>query len=149
LPSPLLVQSPTTTKPEEQPEISQPQPSNVAKTSPEETAPQNVVRKYFDSFAERDASTAYNLFSKAFRNSMSFRKYSDLFSATREIRIVESTLVNQARNSAVVFVRFEEIDAEYHKVDWRGRIELVREGSEWRIKTLRELTKVSSAEPNG
>ena len=140
-PSPLSMQ-PTPTQPKERPEISQQSP-NVAKTLPEETAPQNVVRKYFDSFADRNVSTAYNLFSKAFRNSTSFRKYSDLFSATREVRLSESTLINQTRDNAVVFVQFEEINAEYTAVDWRGPIELVREGSEWRIKTLRELTKVA------
>jgi hypothetical protein len=140
-PSPFSMQA-TATQPEEQPEISQQSP-NAAKTSPEESAPQNVVRQYFDSFADRNVSAAYNLFSKAFRNSLSFRKYSDLFSATREIKLSESTLMNQTRDNAVVFVQFEEITAEYTAIDWRGPIELVREGSEWRIKTLRGLKKVS------
>jgi TIR domain. len=139
--SPSPVQSTMTSKPVEQPAASQPQPSNITEPSSEETAPQNVVRKYFNSFAERDVSTAYNLFSTTFRNGISFRKYSDLFFSTREIKLSESILVNQTRYNALVFVRFEEIDAQYRKVDWQGPIELVRDGSEWRIATLRGLKK--------
>jgi hypothetical protein len=115
----------------------QPQPSNVAEPSPEETAPQKVVRKYFNCFAERDETTAYNLFSKTTR--LPEQQYTNLFNTTREIRLLESTLVSQRKDNTVVFVRYEEIRAEYpySKVAGQGTIELVREGSEWRIKHMR------------
>jgi hypothetical protein len=125
-------------------------PLSQPQTSPVETAAQGAVRAYFNAFGERDAQAAYNLFSKGFRQNMSFRKYSDLFSSTREIRLSESKVVNQTENNAVVFVGFEEVNAEYHKVDWQGPIELVREGNDWRIRTLKDLKEVpaSTIEPN-
>lgn len=114
--------------------------------TPVRGTPQVILQRYFDCFGERDPSAAYNLLSASFRSSMSFKKYSAMFSSTREIKVNETNLVNEAENTATVFVRFQETDADYHQTYWQGPIEFVREAGEWRIKTLRELKKVAAPE---
>lgn len=131
------------------PSVTVPEPTTVEQpTEKSETgSPQSVLRRYFNCFAERDPSAAYQLFSNGFRSAMSFKKYSALFSSTREMKVGEINLTSRTQNNATAFVRFEEVDADYHSTYWEGPIELVREGNEWRIKTLRDLKKV--AMPNG
>lgn len=106
------------------------------------STPQNVLQRYFASFAERDPVAAYNLLSTGFRSNMSFKKYSVMFSSTREIKLNEANLLSQTENNATVLARFQETDADYHQAYWQGPIEFVRENGQWRIKTLRELKKV-------
>jgi len=107
------------------------------------TTPEGVVRRYFSCFAERDPVTAYNLLSTGFRSEMSFKKYSAMFSSTREIQIDQVSVTNQGENKATASIRFREIDAEYQQTNWQGPIEIVRESGEWRIRTLKGLKKVS------
>jgi hypothetical protein len=48
---------------------------------------EGMLRRYFGYFAERDPAAAYNLLSSGFRSEMSFKKYSAMFSSTREIQV--------------------------------------------------------------
>jgi hypothetical protein len=104
--------------------------------------PQDVLQRYFRCFAERDPVAAYKLLSVGFRSNMSFKKYSTMFSSTREIQLDEVKLLSQGEKEAMVFTRFREADVDYHQTYWQGPVELVHETDGWRIKTLRELKKV-------
>ena len=109
-----------------------------------ENAAEQTVYRYFSYFAEREPASAYGLLSTNFRSVMSFRKYSSMFGSTREINPLEIHTVRLADSRATIAVRFEEVDADYHKTYWEGPIDLVRENGEWRIATLRELKKTQS-----
>ncbi len=111
------------------------------------SSPQNIVRRYFDCFAEREPTAAYNLLSSSFRANLTFRKYSAMFSSTREINLLDENVLHENESNAAVLVQFEEIDADSHKAYWQGPIDLVRESGEWRIDTLRELKKIPA--PDG
>ena len=106
--------------------------------------PQDLLQRYFRCFAERDPFAAYNLLSAGFRSNMSFKKYSAMFSSTREIQLDEVKLLSQGENEAMVFTRFREADANYHQTYWQGPVELVRETDGWRIQTLRNLKSVTA-----
>jgi hypothetical protein len=119
----------------------------IEQSAPEQTdtaTPEGILRRYFGCFAERDPAAAYNLLSTGFRSEMSFKKYSAMFSSTREIQVDQVSVMNEGENKATVSVRFREIDAEYRQTNGQGPIEIVRESGEWRIKSLRGLKKVST-----
>ncbi|HWY52569.1 MAG TPA: TIR domain-containing protein [Chthoniobacterales bacterium] len=121
----------------------------IQQSAPEQTdaaTPEGILRRYFGCFAERDPVAAYNLLSTGFRSEMSFKKYSAMFSSTREIQVDQMNVTNDGENKATVSVRFRETDADYHQAYWQGPIELVRDKGEWRIKTLRELKKIAAPE---
>ena len=113
----------------------------------EENGAEQTLRRYFSYFAEREPASAYDLLASNFRSAMSFRKYSSMFASTREINPLEIHTVRLTDSNATLEVRFEEVDAEYHKKYWEGPIDLVRENGEWRILTLKQLKNVPA--PSG
>ena len=136
--------SPSPRLPAQSPTVPEPKVAEEPRQELDPGSPQYILRRYFGCFAERNPSGAYQLLSTGFHSAMSFKKYSALFSSTREINVSEINLTNQTQNKATAVVRFQEIDTGYHQTYWEGPIELVREGNEWRIKNLRTLKKVAA-----
>jgi hypothetical protein len=132
LPSPPQLQSPS----ESAPSVKSPPISS--RDDPEDT-----LRRYFACFGERDAQGAYNHLSAKFRAKLSFRKYSETFSSTSEIKLLEAKNISSSSNSATILVTFEETDAELRRVRWHGPFDLVREAAGWRIDTMQGLKRVS------
>jgi hypothetical protein len=107
-----------------------------------EPNPRATLQRYFDSFAERDAAGAYNLLSERFRSALSFRKFSEMFSSTREMAVLEASVLEQTNQSAAISVKLDETEADYHHLYWQGQIPLELENGQWRIETLRYLKKI-------
>lgn len=107
--------------------------------------PLESLRRYFECFDQRDPATAYDLLSAKFRAKLSFKKFSETFASTRKIRLMESRKINGGENLVTIFAVFEETDADYHPVQWQGPIGLVREPEGWRIDTMKDLKRLSSA----
>jgi hypothetical protein len=138
-----------------------PTPTSVLATtaSPSPTLPQqpaiapgsgpiDTLNRYYASFEEREPAVAYKFLSGTFKAKLSYRKFSESFSTTRAMRILESQIVKIAANFATIGVTLEETEADSRRVQWQGAIELVRESEGWRIETMRDLRKVVDAAVN-
>jgi TIR domain len=131
-------------QPSVQPTVSPPNADAIVDPS---NAPQSALRRYYDCFQERNTATAYSLLSSKFKEKVSFKKFSERFSSTRSIRLIETKNVARNENSASIEVAYEEEDGYFRRVQWRGLIGLVREPAGWRVDTIRDLkrTKLAAA----
>jgi hypothetical protein len=122
-------------------------PSAPAESAPQPSSsdkPQDTLRRYYACFRERDAYTAYALLSIRFRSNLSFKKYNELFSSTRDMTLLESNLVKQDANTARIDISVRETDAAFHNAVWQGPIELVWDSGGWHINSMKELKRVSA-----
>jgi len=115
-------------------------PNNSGTPNPG-NGPENVLRRYYECFEERDVAAAYGLLSSKFKEKLSFKKFSETFSSTRRIQLDEAKIAAQDERSVNIAVVFTEEDAYSRQVHWQGLIGLVREPLGWRISTMKDLKR--------
>jgi hypothetical protein len=132
LPAPIL----------EVPETASPSPTATPSGSQsrnDRDSPENAVSAYFDCLNRRDVLSAYQLFSSRFRSRNSFKQYEKTFASTPSIHVLRLERFSLTAVGSSVFAEFEELRSPTEKAHWSGTIDLVREGQNWRIDSMRGL----------
>lgn len=121
-----------------------PSPSPTATPSSAETranhnAPEKAMIAYFDCLNRRDVLAAYELFSSRFRSHNSFQQYQKTFASTLNVNLLRVEQISMTATESTVFVEFDELRPHNDTAHWRGTIDLVLEGANWRVDSMRGL----------
>lgn len=98
--------------------------------------PQPVTHRYFAFLANHKSSGAYNLLSMAFRKHVRIGNFSKNVGAKPPVRLIEAPIVSQNEHNASIAAVLEDTDPAANKARWKVPIELVLEGSVWRIDSM-------------
>jgi TIR domain len=98
--------------------------------------PQPVTHRYFAFLANHKLSGAYNLLSMAFRKHVRIGNFSKNVGAKPPVRLIEAPIVSQSEHNASIAAVLEDTDPAANKARWKVPIELVLEGSVWRIDSM-------------
>lgn len=115
-------------------------PGKVEKEIRADVSPSDVVTKYYFELNENNLSLAYDLLSKEFKRKNNLAEY-ELNYGYWGIGHVKHWDERIIGDSAEVDINLRCFNVDGVREHWSGTVDLVREESEWRIQTMRRLTR--------